>query len=74
MFEGQLKTASFLKMTKDVYPQMPYTRSDLAEYESESNRIKKIDLEVFYTADDVEEAEGEQFCTTDVCLIPPPPA
>jgi hypothetical protein len=24
--------------------------------------------------DDVEEAEGEQFCTTDVCLIPPPPA
>lgn len=74
MFEGQLKTASFLKMTKDVYPQMPYTRSDLAEYESESSRIKKIDLEVFYTADDVEEAEGEQFCTTDVCLIPPPPA
>jgi adenosylcobalamin-dependent ribonucleoside-triphosphate reductase len=73
MFEGQLKTVSFLKIDNSQYNQMPYTRSTQEEYEAESLRIQKIDLSPRYLGD-VEDAAGEKFCTTDVCLIDIPAA
>lgn len=68
MFEGQLKTVSFLKTDKGVYNQMPYTRISEEEFKDESVKIDSLDLAPYY-AGTVEEAVGEQFCTTDVCEI-----
>lgn len=68
MFEGQLKTVSFLKIAKDVYNQMPYTRISDEEFVSESKKILPMDLAPYY-AGEVDEAVGEQFCTTDVCEV-----
>jgi len=70
MFEGQLKTVSFLKQSNDQYAQMPYTRSDKAEYEKESAQIAKLSLVPFYLNGPQEDAVGEKFCTTDYCEIP----
>ena len=69
MFEGQLKTVSFLKIDNNQYNQLPYTRSSIEEYESESVRIKTLDLEPFYAGEGLENAIGEKFCATDVCEI-----
>jgi hypothetical protein len=74
MFEGQLKTVSFLKIDNKQYNQMPYTRSSQEEYEAESIRIKPLDLEAFYRGDDLSDAAGEKFCSTDVCEIKIEPA
>jgi ribonucleoside-triphosphate reductase len=68
MFEGQLKTVSFLKIDNTQYNQMPYTRCSEDEYLSESARIKPVDLSPRYLGEN-EDAVGEKFCTTDTCTI-----
>jgi ribonucleoside-triphosphate reductase len=68
MHEGQLKTVSFLPSYPGVYPQMPYTAITAQDYEDSTMTLFKVDLTPIYEGLGVE-AIGEQFCTTDVCLV-----
>lgn len=69
MYEGKLKTASFLPMGNAVYAQQPYTSITQDEYESYRNRLFTIDWSAIYDGVDNLEAEGEKYCTTDSCLL-----
>jgi len=69
MYEGQLKAVSFLPMSNSTYPQQPYTQITEAEYNKYLGKIKTIDFNAIYDGVEGLEAEGEQYCTTDVCLI-----
>lgn len=68
MYEGRLKTVSFLPMATGTYPQMPYTEIDESKFSDSIGTLRKIDLGLVY-AGDAKDAEGEEFCTTDACLI-----
>lgn len=68
MYEGRLKTVSFLPKGNDVYPQQPYTEISRAEYEAYVGKIKTIDLSPIYQGNAIE-GSGEAYCTTDVCEI-----
>lgn len=68
MHEGQLKTVSFLPSYAGVYPQMPYTQVTAQDYEDATMNLYKVDLGPIYDGLGVE-AVGEQYCTTDACLI-----
>lgn len=70
MHDGQLKTVSFLPMDGESYPQMPYTQIDAAEYDRWTNILMPIDMSVLYAGKNVADAEGEMYCTTDVCEMP----
>ena len=69
MYEGQLKAVSFLPMGNKTYPQQPYTHINEEEYLSYVGKIKKIDFSAIYDGVDNLEAQGEKFCTNDVCVI-----
>jgi len=69
MYEGELKTVSFLPMTKDVFPQMPYSEITKEEYDEYTMQLMKIDFDAIYDGVDNLEAVGEKYCTTDTCLI-----
>ena len=69
MYDGQLKTVSFLPMMKDVYPQMPYTQIDAETYENEGvMKLFPIDLAGVY-AGMASDAMGEAYCVTDACEV-----
>ena len=68
MYEGRLKTVSFLPQGKDVYPQQPYTEISESEYKAYIGKIKKLDLSAVYQGNAIE-GTGEAYCTTDVCEI-----
>jgi ribonucleoside-triphosphate reductase len=68
MYEGRLKTVSFLPQGKDVYPQQPYTEITEQEYSKYVGKLKPIDLSTIYGGNAVE-GSGEAYCTTDVCEI-----
>jgi adenosylcobalamin-dependent ribonucleoside-triphosphate reductase len=68
MYDGQLKTISFLPMGNTVYEQMPYTQITEEEYEEASMNIYPIDLSGVY-AGMAFDAIGEAYCTTDACEI-----
>lgn len=61
---GQLKTMSMLPMGTGSYAQMPY---EALEGEYDWSGLKKIDWEPVYSSG--LDAEGEKYCTTDVCEI-----
>src|SRR5690606_35943084 len=67
MYEGKLKTVSFLPMSKDTYPQMPYESITKEEYEKAGNTFP-VDLSPIYEGLGVD-AIGERYCTTDACMI-----
>lgn len=69
MFEGQLKTISFLPQGNGVYPQMPYEEITREQYEDYTMRLFPIDWDSLYDGKDVVDAELERGCTTDVCEI-----
>jgi adenosylcobalamin-dependent ribonucleoside-triphosphate reductase len=71
MFDGQLKTVSFLPMGNAVYPQMPYSQITKEEYDKFSLEIMPIDFTGVY-AGMAADAIGERYCTTDYCEIPKP--
>lgn len=73
MYEGRLKTVSFLPQGKDVYPQQPYTEISEEEYKSYIGKLKKISLKTIYKSKALD-AVGEAYCTTDACEIPSKPA
>ena len=69
MYDGQLKTVSFLPMSQDVYPQMPYTSIDEKTYEEEGvDKLFPIDFSGVYAGLGAD-AIGEAYCTTDACEI-----
>ena len=68
MYDGQLKTVSFLAMDDGVYPQMPYTQSSAAEYEDGRMNLFPIDLKGVYEGMAFD-AVGEAYCTTDACEV-----
>jgi adenosylcobalamin-dependent ribonucleoside-triphosphate reductase len=69
MYDGQLKTVSFLPSGNFTYPQMPYTQITEEEYREEGEmKLFPIDFSGVYgglAAD----AIGEAYCTTDACEI-----
>ena len=69
MFDGQLKTVSFLPMGNMTYPQMPYTQITAEDYEEQGvMKLFPIDLAGVY-AGMAADAIGEAYCTTDACEI-----
>ena len=69
MYDGQLKTVSFLPMAGDTYPQMPYTQITEEEYENEGvMKLFPIDLAGVY-AGMAADAIGESYCVTDACEV-----
>jgi ribonucleotide reductase alpha subunit len=68
MFDGQLKTISFLPMGNATYPQMPYTQITPEEYEEYRMTLFPIDFSGVY-AGMAADAIGEAYCTTDACEI-----
>jgi ribonucleoside-triphosphate reductase (thioredoxin) len=68
MYEGKLKTVSFLPMSNQTYAQMPYTQITEDEYFSYLGKIGKVSMETLYL--NGQEPEGDRYCTTDVCEIP----
>jgi adenosylcobalamin-dependent ribonucleoside-triphosphate reductase len=68
MYDGQLKTVSFLPMGNMVYPQMPYTQITEEEYETYSKTLFPIDFSGVYAGLAID-AIGEAYCTTDACEI-----
>ena len=69
MFDGQLKTVSFLPMGNETYPQMPYTQMTKEEYEEYTYKLLPIDFADVY-AGMAADAIGEKYCSTDFCEIP----
>ncbi|NBW11600.1 MAG: fused protease/ribonucleoside-triphosphate reductase, partial [Caulobacteraceae bacterium] len=68
MYDGQLKTISFLPMGNFVYPQMPYTQISQDEYEQYALSLFPIDFKGIYEGLALD-AIGENYCTTDACEI-----
>jgi hypothetical protein len=68
MYDGQLKTISFLPQGNEVYPQMPYTQITAEEYDEYCRKILPVDLSPVY-AGMAADAIGEMYCTTDACEI-----
>jgi ribonucleoside-triphosphate reductase len=71
MFDGQLKTISFLPMGNAVYPQMPYTQITAEQYEEYKYKLLPIDFTDVY-AGMAADAIGEKYCSTDFCEVPKP--
>jgi hypothetical protein len=68
MFDGQLKTVSFLPMGNAIYPQMPYTQILKKDFEAYKDKLLPIDFSGVY-AGLAADAIGEAFCSTDACEI-----
>jgi hypothetical protein len=68
MYDGQLKTVSFLPSGNMIYPQMPYTQITEEEYIEASMNLFPIDFTGVYEGMAMD-AIGENYCTTDSCEI-----
>ena len=68
MFDGQLKTISFLPMDNGSYAQMPYTRITEEDYEASTYKHMPIDFTDVYLGMDFE-ALGEKYCSSDRCVV-----
>ena len=69
MYDGQLKTVSFLPMMSGTYPQMPYTQITEEEFNEQGvMKLFPIDLAGVY-AGMASDAIGEAYCTTDACEV-----
>jgi ribonucleoside-triphosphate reductase (thioredoxin) len=69
MYEGKLKTASFLPIGDAVYEQQPYTTITKEQYEDYMLTLFKIDWSAIYDGVDNLEAVGERYCANDSCAI-----
>lgn len=68
MYDGKLKTASFLPSGNHTYAQMPYTQISEDEYEKARMSLFPIDFAGVY-AGMASDAIGENYCTTDACEV-----
>jgi len=69
MYDGKLKSVSFLPMGNMTYAQMPYAQITAEEYEAYTSKLLRIDFSDVYAGLGAD-AIGEKFCTTDACEIP----
>jgi ribonucleoside-triphosphate reductase len=70
LYEGRLKTVSFLPIGKDTYQQMPYEEITEEVYEDMCLNLMPVDKDLLYQTG--VEAEGEKFCNTTACLTEVP--
>jgi ribonucleoside-triphosphate reductase (thioredoxin) len=68
MYDGSLKTVSFLPSGNFTYKQMPYTQITKEEYEEATTKLFPIDFAGIYAGLGLD-AIGEKYCTTDACEI-----
>ena len=68
MYDGKLKTVSFLPSGNHTYAQMPYTQITEEEYEEARMTLFPIDFKGVY-AGMASDAIGEAFCSTDSCEV-----
>lgn len=68
MYDGQLKTVSFLPQGNFTYPQMPYTQITEEEYNESSLNLFPIDFTGIYAGLGAD-AVGEAYCSTDSCEV-----
>ena len=68
MYDGQLKTVSFLPMDPTSYPQMPYIPSTAEDFETATMTLFPIDFKGVYEGM-ATDAIGEAYCTTDACEV-----
>jgi adenosylcobalamin-dependent ribonucleoside-triphosphate reductase len=68
MYDGQLKTVSFLPSGNHTYPQMPYSQITKEIYEDYAMKLFPIDFSGVY-AGMAADAIGDAYCTTDACEI-----
>lgn len=68
MYDGQLKTVSFLPQGNFTYPQMPYTEMLEADYNEAVASLFPIDFTGVYEGM-AADAIGESYCATDSCEI-----
>ena len=68
MYDGQMKSVSFLPSGNFTYPQMPYTQITEEEYNKTMINLFPIDFSGVY-AGMAADAIGESYCTTDACEI-----
>jgi ribonucleoside-triphosphate reductase len=68
MYDGQMKTVSFLPQGNDVYPQQPYSQITEDEYTEYTMQLFPIDFSGVY-AGMASDAVGEAYCTTDACEV-----
>ena len=69
MYDGQLKTVSFLPSGNATYPQMPYTQITEEDYINDGEmKLFKIDLSGIYAGMGID-AVGESYCTTSACEV-----
>lgn len=69
MYEGSLKTVSFLPMSETAYEQMPYESITEDEYEERRVQIRPINMAPIYGLE-AEDAVGENYCSNDSCEVP----
>ena len=69
MHEGELKTVSFLPMSNDTYPQMPYTSISEEEYKAYVGKLAKIDFNAVYDGVENLDAVGSKYCDGSFCEI-----
>ena len=68
MYDGKLKTVSFLPSGNHTYAQMPYTQITEEEYEEARMTLFPIDFKGVY-AGMASDAIGEAYCMTDACEV-----
>jgi ribonucleoside-triphosphate reductase (thioredoxin) len=68
LYDGQLKTISFLPSGNHVYAQMPYQQITEEEYEEYRMTLFPIDFKGVYDGM-ASDAIGESYCTTDACEV-----
>ena len=69
LYDGQLKTVSFLPSGNFTYPQMPYSQITEEEYVNEGEmKLFSIDFSGVY-AGMAADAIGEAYCSTDACEV-----
>lgn len=68
MYDGQMKTVSFLPQGNDVYPQQPYSQITEDDYKEYAMQLFPIDFTGVY-AGMAADAVGEAYCTTDACEV-----
>ena len=69
-FDGKVKSLSFLQLqeTGGAYAQMPYERVSHEEWQALFDSVRPLDWDALYGSDSLD-AEGERYCTTDVCEL-----
>lgn len=69
-FDGQFKSLSMLPMAEGTYEQAPYQRVSKEKWDALRADIRPIDWAALYENEKLPDAEGEMYCSTDVCEVP----